>query len=179
MGKVIQLRTRNEGIIMSPTKNKPRINNESDNLIQIAKVIIYFASNSSKKLFKTKLHKLMFYAQFVYYKRYKKKLFNADFICNYYGPTLENLDTYLNILQSAKLLKCENTCYGTTISSKVNLEQNSYTEEEEEVLSEVNNKFESFNATRISKYSHEEKLWDEDKIGQKIPIEQAEELLEF
>ena len=40
------------------------------NLINISKMVLYFANHTSTKLYQTKLNKLLFYAQFLHFKKF-------------------------------------------------------------------------------------------------------------
>jgi uncharacterized phage-associated protein len=147
-----------------------------DNMFNLAKIILYFANYTGDNLYKTKLQKLLFYTQFLYYKTYSLRLLEDDFICDYYGPVIENLDEYLNIFCQSGFIRLANTNYGTIITPRIVIGKEEYTEEEKEILKRVLKKFDKFTATEISIYSHNEKLWKRGEIKCKIDIERAAEL---
>ena len=60
MNNVIYLNTFKKGIVMSEEK-KSKLN--------LLKYTLFFANKSKKNLYKTKLNKLLFYTQFIYYKK--------------------------------------------------------------------------------------------------------------
>ncbi|MCK4260417.1 MAG: DUF4065 domain-containing protein [Halanaerobiales bacterium] len=78
-------------------------------VLQFAKIVLFFSNNSSMRLYKTKLNKLLFYSQFLFYKKYNERLFEGDFICDYYGPVLEDLDYFLKILNENEIIKIDYT----------------------------------------------------------------------
>lgn len=169
MGKIIKF-------YKSDEVNKMDEHKKLDNLIELAKLVLYFANNSTEKLYKTKLQKLLFYTQFLYYKLYNEKLIEDDFINDYFGPAIACLDEYLDSFESAGLIKLCNTNYGITIIPKIVLSKEDYNENEKEVLKRVLKKFDSLTAAEISSYSCEEKIWQEENFQGIIDIERALEL---
>lgn len=169
MGKIIEF-YKSSGV------NKMDEDKKLDNLLKLAKLVLYFANNTTEKLYKTKLQKLLFYTQFLFYKLYTEKLLADDFIHDYFGPTIECLDEYLDTFESSGLIKLIKTNYGVSIMPKIVLSKDDYSAEEKEVLKRVLKKFDKFTATEMSYYSYEEKLWDQESIQGIIEIERAIEL---
>lgn len=151
-------------------------NKKLDNILEHAKLTLYFANNSTEKLYKTKLQKLLFYTQFLYYKLYNKKLIEDDFIHDYLGPTIANMDEYLDTFEAAGLIKLCSTNYGVSIIPKIVLSREDYSIEEKEVLKRVLKKFDKLTATEILSYSSQEQIWNTDSIQGIIEIERALEL---
>lgn len=149
------------------------------NLKTFARLVLYFANNTSARLYKTKLNKLLFYTQFLYYNKYHEDLLETDFICDYFGPAIEDIDSFLEEVESIGLIKLENTVYGKFINAEYNLLDENYTKEELLILNKVANKFDKFSASQISEYSHDEPLWINTNIKEIIPLESANELNEF
>ncbi len=169
MGNIIYLK-RDEGISLSEKKK----------MAQLLKVIIYFSNHSHKKIYKTKLNKLLFYSQFLYYKEYGVKLIDYDFIRDFHGPTINELDTLLNKYKEINAIELENTQFGTVINSKINInEYTMYTENEKRILEKVIEKFKDHTSANISDYSHKESLWLNTPHKEVIAIERANELNEF
>lgn len=149
------------------------------NLKTFARLVLYFANNTSTRLYKTKLNKLLFYTQFLYFKRYNDDLLETDFICDYFGPVIEDIDKYLDEIESIGLIKLENTAYGKFISTEYNLLDDNYTKEELLILNKVSNYFDKYSASQISEYSHDEPLWINTNLKDVIPLERAYELNDF
>lgn len=170
MSKVIHL-YRNEGEEM-----EKQINN---NLLQLSKLIIFFANKSKINLYKTKLNKLLFYAQFLYYKTYGERLLGDEFIKDYYGPVLEDIDRSLMFLSDSRIIDLSENKYGLIIEACFELNEEAYSSAEEEILNKVNKKFEKYTAADISEYSHQESLWINTELKEKIEITRAKELNEF
>lgn len=169
MGKIIKFNKNNEVYRMDENK-------KLDNLLKLSKLVLYFANNSTEKLYKTKLQKLLFYTQFLYYKLYGEKLIEDDFIHDYFGPTIQDMDEYLDTFESAGLIKLSNTNYGVSITPKIVLSKDDYSAEEKEVLKRVLKKFDKLTAAEILSYSNDEQIWNEKNIQGIIEIERALEL---
>lgn len=167
MNNVIYLNDFKKGIVMSEEK-KGKLN--------LLKYTLFFANKSKKNLYKTKLNKLLFYTQFIYYKKYKIKLLNDDFICDFYGPVIDDIDSYLSEFENKKFIERIHSQFGTIIMPEVALKDDYYEEQELDVLYSVLNKFDKFTSAQISEYSHKESLWSEDCIKEVIDIERAGEL---
>lgn len=180
MGKIIYLKKRKGVDYMECTAPAKRYDEYSnDTLIQLAKVILYFTNYSSNYIYKTKLNKLLFYAQFLYYKRFRDRLMDIEFAKDYYGPVLQELDIKLNILKRANLIELKRDPFGEIIVSHIILKENIYSDDELEVLDAVINKFDNYSSREISQYSHEEILWLNTELKEIIEIERADELEEF
>ena len=172
MGKVVCFYKRSkEGRIMS--KNK------AENLFRLLKMIVYFANNSSQKLYKTKLNKLLFYTQFAHKKLFGKPLLEFNFIKDYYGPVLEELDKHLSLFKKLNFISSKYTCYGEVIESNIEIPESEYANGEKEIMRLVLNRFDSYTSKEISDYSHNESLWLTTDLKDIIDIERANELNEF
>lgn len=169
MGKVIYLYEKNGG-------NGMYDENDEKNIVEVVKLILYFANNTTTKLYKTKLNKLLFYVQFLYYKTFKERLIKDDFICDYHGPTIPDLDYYLNSFEQLGFIELDTTNYGTVIYPKQKLAKDDYTDNERDVLKKVLKTFDKVTATEISDYSHKETLWSNTALKEIISVERANEL---
>jgi uncharacterized phage-associated protein len=174
MGKVIFFKHSNGGMYM-----EVNIRERKENLLEITKLILFFANKSSIRLYKTKLNKLLFYTQFLCYKDYGKRLIEDEFIKDHHGPVLEHIDVYLEVLSNLKLINLVETDYGLTIESNFNLDVNEYSDIERNVLNRVLERFNMFTASDISEYSHRESLWKNTPMKQIINLNRASELNEF
>lgn len=116
-------------------------------MLKTFKVIMFFCSNATTVLFRTKLHELLFYAQYYYFKKHKEKLFDEEFFTDYFGPAMKNLDFYLNTLVKSGVIVLDETKYGTKIVTKIRVTKSSYTKNECEVLEKVLNEYGSYSFT--------------------------------
>ena len=151
---------------------------DPENLLTFAKIVLYLANNSSTKLYRTKLHKLLFYVQFVYLKRYKEKLLLNNFICQKYGPVLPRLDEYLSLIEEVGLIKMVSDQHGSFVVPKKKFTEISYSKEIG-AIKEVSSKFNTWTAGEISEYSHRESLWKKTLLYHVIPASKAEDLNDF
>lgn len=165
-------------ILFKPEKGERNMYDSSNksNLVEVAKLILYFANNTTTKLYKTKLNKLLFYTQFLYYKEFKERLIGDDFICDYHGPTIPDLDQYLYDFCNLGFIELSNTGYGTVIIPKLRISSKDYNKREKYVLEKILKKFDKFTSTEISDYSHKESLWIKTQIKDVINIERVNEL---
>lgn len=169
MGKVVYLSKKNGG-------NSMYDENDKKNTGKVVKIILYFANNTTTKLYKTKLNKLLFYVQFLYYKTFKERLIRDDFICDYHGPTIPDLDYYLNSFDELGFIELHTTNYGTVIYPKIIIAKDDYTDNERDILKKVLKTFDKVTATEISDYSHKETLWFNTNMKEIISVERANEL---
>lgn len=153
-------------------------NNLNDQtLLMICKLTLYFANNMELKLYKTKLHKLLFYTEFLYAKEYNKSLLNEKFIKHYYGPVLTGLDEYLKLITNTSMLTLETSNLGTYINPCKNITLDSFDKETQIILSKVVEKFKAFTSSEISDYSHLEPLWIEKDYEEEICYKEAYKLI--
>lgn len=173
MGKIIKFKTKEEVRIMVEMK-------KYNDLQQFAKTVMYFVNNSSTALYKTKLNKLLFYAQFLMYKTYGTVFFDGvNFIKDHYGPVMEGLDFYLEALEKNNFIKIRYNEYGQIIDAMGNLAQDVYSENELKILDKISSKFDSYTSRGISLYSHAESLWRNTPPKQIIDLRRANELNGF
>ena len=168
MKKVHQLHEKNKEIPMNSKVN-----------IRLAKAIVLILIEGHEPVYKTKLNKLLFYAQFLYAKKYKEDLLGKSFIKDYYGPAIDDLDYELKVLEGQGIISLNNNGYGTLIYPRVKFKSENYTPQEREVLQMVAKKFKGVNVNEIIEISHKEPLWIDTPLKQVISLDKAEELVEF
>lgn len=164
MGKIIEFRIR---------KNKCEIQRERDNMREFIKLVVYLANNCKKEIYRTKLNKLLFYTQFLYYKRNREKLIEDNFYFDYFGPVLLDLDEKLERLEEADIITLVKDDYGTIVESNVKIDDKLYSDDEREILNKVIRKFDTWSSKKVSNYSHEEEFWENYKKGEIIDINYA------
>ncbi|MFR0781265.1 MAG: Panacea domain-containing protein [Zhenhengia sp.] len=147
--------------------------------VRLAKAILFLLVGEGQPVYKTKLNKLLFYAQFLYAQKKYGDLIEKKFIKDYYGPVIADIDHELSILQQYGLIDMDNNGYGTLIYPLVKFKDDNYTCQEREVLQAVVERFRGISASCISERSHGEQLWIERQLKQEIPLEEAYKLTEF
>lgn len=131
---------------------------------------------------KTKLNKLLFYADFKYFKEYTISITGARYARIPFGPAPDGYDLYYPILVRQGSIEVEEMSYegkeytGEKYTSKAEANLNIFLESELEVLLFVNRQFKNHNASDISEFSHEEKGYQHAKTGDSISYSYAQQL---
>ncbi|MFR9240509.1 MAG: Panacea domain-containing protein [Clostridium baratii] len=162
MGKVIKFRI-----------GKDEIQRKRNNMREFIKLVLYLVNNCSKEIYRTKLNKLLFYTQFLYYKENREKLIEDNFYYDYFGPVLKDLDEKLEKLEEADIISLSNDDYGTIIQAQTSIDNKLYTKKEREILDKVIKKFDNWSSKKVSNYSHEEEFWENYEKGEIIDISNA------
>lgn len=169
-----------EVIYFKKAKGVIEMSRKYSDIQQFAKAVTFFASQFHGNLYKTKLNKLLFYTQFLLKKRTDTPYFQDVCFCkDYYGPVMENIDAFLNLLVSNEFIQLKHDGYGMTINTEIELDESEYLEYERGVLQEVSDKFIDYSSSEISDYSHKETLWKNTLLKGEIKIERACELRDF
>lgn len=152
--------------------------------------IINYLATKVNDLFQTKLYKLLFYIDFYYYKNNEQSLTWAvyyklpywpvplsiktkiDFMIGYHESEQSNKDLDQDLLLYKKHLDIEREWYNFwkyKIVKKDALDVNKYLSKKElDVVDYVINKLWQYNVTKIVKFSHKEKAYEETKMFQPI-----------
>jgi putative zinc finger/helix-turn-helix YgiT family protein len=110
-------------------------------------------------LFKSKLQKLLFYADFLCYKRYGYQITGLAYIHHHYGPVPANHDLVqwaLVTMGAIDVKPSEGPFGGELIISLGEPDRSLFNEEEIEVIDAVIDYFKDFTASKISEFSHGE-----------------------
>ncbi len=143
-------------------------------------MILFFAQNI-KKLWQTKLFKLLFYSEFFNYKKYKKSISGTAFVHWQHGPVPKHIYGLLEILtEDYKLIEAKETqeynYIGETIINNKDFDESLFSPEELESLNYVLNKFKNYTSTEIRNLSHKEKGYKETIQNQLISYNYANDL---
>jgi putative zinc finger/helix-turn-helix YgiT family protein len=134
-----------------------------------------------ERIFKTKLMKLLFYADFGHYKNYSVSITGARYARLPYGPVPDQFERWLValILDDEGVQKEEvwNVEYpGEVYISNKSLDPSIFSTSELRVLASVKEKFKDFTAKQISDISHNEKGYQETENAQLISFNYAAQL---
>jgi putative zinc finger/helix-turn-helix YgiT family protein len=135
--------------------------------------------------FKTKLMKLLFYADFGYFKKYSVSITGARYARLPYGPVPDQFERWLSALalDDDGIRKEEdwtNDFPGETYVSISSPDLSIFPPSELRVLAAVKEVFQDYSARRISDLSHNEKGYKETETGRLIPYSFASQLsIEF
>lgn len=137
-------------------------------------LVIYFAINETK-LFKTKLMKLLFYADNLYFKDRTTSITGMQYARLPRGPVIENRNLLLGLLEKQGIISMieDEETNGEYIIAEVDSSEIYLDEDEIVVAKHISDKFKSFNSSRISEYSHKERGWKETGTGSLISYEYA------
>ena len=132
-------------------------------------IVLYFAYNETK-LFKTKLMKLLWYTDNLFFKENTTSITGLQYACLPRGPVIENRNLLLGLLEKQGVISMieDEETNGEYVIPKSDMGEISLEDEELAIAKKVSERFKNFNCKQISDYSHEEKGWKENKIGNLI-----------
>lgn len=143
--------------------------------------ILYFTE--CKGVLKTKLLKLLWYFDFLTFKNYHRSATGAKYIHLPLGPVPDNYEMYLTSLRKENALTIEEVIYdedrgitGEVCCALEKTDLSVFSDNEKVCLKKVSDFFESFTASRISRYSHDEAGYKNTEQAQIISYRWAKEL---
>jgi hypothetical protein len=129
---------------------------------------------------KTKLNKLLFYADFKHFKEYSVSITGARYVHLQYGPVPDDYDYYFAELSREHYLGVEEEVLGNYTGFKcvtrVEPDLGAFDQSERDVLQQVINYFREFGSAEIMKFSHEEAAYTSTMEGETISYLHAENL---
>lgn len=137
-------------------------------------IVLYFAYNEIK-LFKTKLMKLLWYTDNLFFKEKTTSITGLQYACLPRGPVIENRNLLLGLLEKQGVISIveDEETNGEYIIPSNDMKEMFLEDEEVVIAKRVNEKFKNFNCKQISDYSHEERGWKENSIGSLISYDFA------
>ncbi|MCW8935168.1 MAG: DUF4065 domain-containing protein [Gammaproteobacteria bacterium] len=146
-------------------------------LTKIFNAILYLSKDG---ILKTKLNKLLFYADFKHFKEYSNSITGVRYVHLPYGPVPDNYGYYSEKLVNENLLVTEEVFFGDYSGikyvSNVSADFSVFSDSEIKVLAMVKEYFEDFSSSRIKDFSHDEKAYRETSDNQKISYAHASDL---
>lgn len=129
---------------------------------------------------KTKLNKLIFYADFKHFKEYSVSITGARYVHLQYGPVPDDYDYYFAELLRERYLDVEEEILGNYTGFKcvarVEPDLGTFDQSERDVLEQVISYFRKFGSAEIMKFSHEEAAYASTMEGETISYRYAENL---
>lgn len=166
----------------SKHKEKCKLNGLKElNLEKIENMIIYFA-NSCEHVFKTKLNKLLWYADFYNFKCNKEGISGLTYIHKPYGAFPEGIEEILKISKRINVSEDINEDYNSifyNIKPLNTFNASLFSPHELKTLDKVSKKFKSYRNREISDYMHKEEAYKHTKDNQIINYTFANQLKEF
>lgn len=134
-------------------------------------VIDYLGSQI--ELYKTKLNKLLFYADFLFYQEFGTSITGLKYRAIPFGPVPSDFDKlYLKLQEDTKIeiqeVAFDNGHYGDIIRPLNNYSNEVCSLEEKKVLDKVIERFRNLTSKQIADLSHNEKAWLENNTERNI-----------
>ncbi len=146
-------------------------------LQKLFNVILFFSVGGQLK---TKLNKLLFYADFKHFKEYSVSITGARYVHLQYGPVPDNYDYYFAELLRERHLDVEEEIFenytGFNCVARVEPDLGAFDQSEREVLEQIVNYFRGFGSAEIMRFSHEEAAYASTVEGETISYLHAENL---
>ncbi len=146
------------------------------NLKKVFNAILYFCSDEGAP--KTKINKLLFYADFGHCKDYAQSITGLKYVHLPYGPVPDRYAHYLAILcDDERALRVEERvsddyAWEVLVATRP-ADLGVFATSEQRILATVKEHFENWNASAISHLSHEERGYAETRDGDLISYEYA------
>lgn len=164
------------------TRELTEVSGYSDfSLEKFINMVLYFTSSG---VLKTKLMKLLWYSDFLFFKRHTVSITGATYVKYPYGPVPKDHDMVLAHLQHMNLIEINELANdeGWTwmmIKASEPFDTTVFSDDELETMLEVEAFFRNYGSRNISEYAHNEKGWLETDDKQPISYRYAEELREL
>lgn len=146
-------------------------------LRKLFNTILFFCVGGQPK---TKLNKLLFYADFKHFKEFSVSITGARYVHLQYGPVPDDYDYYFAELSRERYLDVLEEIIGKYTSfncvSKIEPDKGIFEQTELKVLEEVSGHFRSFGSAKIMEFSHEETAYTSTAEGETISYLHAKDL---
>lgn len=139
---------------------------------KFANVVLFFA-NKIDLLWKTKLNKLLFYADFLCFKQNTVSITGSKYIKFEHGPVPDQYGTLLWFMEEERFVSLDPTVLGEykghIIKALTEVDPDLFEDYEWDLLEAVVDKYGQYSSTEIRNISHEEKGWIETEYFSAIP----------
>jgi len=140
--------------------------------------VLYFCTGG---VLKTKLNKLLFYADFKHFNEYAISITGVRYARIPFGPAPDNYDLYFSALVRKGAIAieekdCGSGYVGENMIALWESNLNIFSESELRILSTIKEYFSDYNATKISAFSHKEKGYQDTPQGKPISYKYASKL---
>ena len=146
--------------------------NRAFSLEKMAAMVSYFA-DKTRDLYKTKLNKLLFYADFVNYHVYGSSISGSRYVHLPYGPVPDGYEDTLETLNHYGVVDVRRENAADLVSAGDNPARQFLTEAEQSTLDWVVERFGQMTASQLTEISHREKAYRFTKAGEEIAYEYA------
>jgi len=146
-------------------------------LAKFLHAILFFCKEGVSK---TKLNKLLFYADFKHFKEYAVPITGTRYAHIPFGPAPDKYSLYFAALIEDGDIRVEEIIYSEGVGEKFfsvyQPDLSLFSDSELKILAAVREHFESFTASKISEFSHQEKGYQETETGHIISYDYANQL---
>jgi putative zinc finger/helix-turn-helix YgiT family protein len=152
-------------------------------LEKVYNAILFFCKEG---VLKTKLNKLLFYADFKHYKEYALSITGARYARIPFGPAPDNYEIYYGALSSQKAIEFIEEVYppkyggepivGEIIKASKKPDLSLFAASELRIMASVQEDFKEYNAREITEFSHKEAGYQETQNGGTISYNYAKKL---
>lgn len=141
------------------------------NLEKVSQFILFFAEKANP--LKTRLNKLLFYADFLHFKRTAYSISGCNYRAIQLGPVLSHFRELFGILESMKILTIEEELFdhggiGERFYPRLDFDNSLFTESELASMKEVLHTFEEVRTRKLIDISHEEIGWIENQTEKEL-----------
>lgn len=139
------------------------------NIQKFSEMVVYFSEKLQPTV--TTMNKLLFYADFLNYKKSAYSISGARYMAHNYGPVPIRFSGLFDYITNKRMVDTQIEAFGEYIGEKFVLpptksfNQDLFNEIELESLKTIAVKFAKCNATQIKDISHQEKAWIENEKG--------------
>lgn len=136
---------------------------------KFSEMVVYFAEKLQPTV--TMMNKLLFYADFLNYKKSAYSISGARYMAHNYGPVPVRFNGLFDYITNKRIVDTQIEAFGEYIGEKFVLpptktfNQDLFDEVELESLKAIAVRFAKCNATQIKDISHQEKAWIENEKG--------------
>ena len=146
------------------------------NLEKVAQFVLYFAQEA--KPLKTRMNKLLFYCDFLHFKRTGRSISGCNYRAIQYGPVPSHFHELFGLLQSRNFIRIEEELFEEEKADKVRIGERFvgaqefnptfFSEEELSTMQDIITAFEDVRTRELISRSHEEKGWVENKTERNL-----------
>lgn len=151
--------------------------------LQKIKNLILYIAQTSNNIMKTKLNKLLFFIDFLFFKTFSVSLTGSRYVKLQFGPIPDNYDWIIELMTKEDLLEKREVVYSTKdrivgeeLSTKTSIDKSVFDTDEFRVIDFCLKEFEKFNCIQISEYSHKEEAYRKTEEKQYISYSLAKDL---
>lgn len=147
------------------------------NLVKLQNAILFFCKGGQLK---TKLNKLLFYADFKHFKENAVSITGARYAHLQHGPVPDNYEFFFAALTHSRQIEVNEIqiykYYGENFVSTIEPDLSMFEASELKILAEIKDFFKNFTATQVRDFSHKEKGYQETPDHELISYSFAEDL---